>query len=157
MPQTPPQSRLPLILGVLAGLTVGGAAGVGCYTFVYAKGGSYMTNDPLACANCHIMQDHYDAWTKSTHHAVAVCNDCHTPKNLIGKYTTKAINGWNHSYAFTTGDFHYPLMINERNRGITEQACRNCHEPIVAMIDGHHSAGGTLDCIRCHKDVGHPK
>jgi hypothetical protein len=28
------------------------------YTFVYAKGYSYLTNDPGACANCHIMADH---------------------------------------------------------------------------------------------------
>ena len=26
---------------------------VGGYTFVYAKGYSYLTNDPAACANCH--------------------------------------------------------------------------------------------------------
>lgn len=29
-------------------------AGIGGYTFVYAKGGSDLTNDPAACANCHV-------------------------------------------------------------------------------------------------------
>ena len=34
---------------VLAGV----AAGVGGFTFVYARGYSYLTNDPKACVNCH--------------------------------------------------------------------------------------------------------
>ena len=49
--------RAALIAGVLAGALIG----LGAYTFVYAKGYSYLTNDPRACANCHIMRDHYDA------------------------------------------------------------------------------------------------
>src|SRR6185436_15639047 len=72
-------------LGVLFGL----ATGIGGYTFVYARGGSYLTNDPKACANCHVMQNNYDAWMKSSHRAVATCNDCHTPHNVVGKYLTK--------------------------------------------------------------------
>jgi hypothetical protein len=28
------------------------------------------------------------------HRAAAVCNDCHTPPGLLGKYTTKALNGF---------------------------------------------------------------
>ncbi|HEX6063808.1 MAG TPA: NapC/NirT family cytochrome c, partial [Longimicrobiales bacterium] len=58
---------------------LGMAIGIGAFTFVYARGSSYMTNDPAACANCHIMSEHYAAWTKSSHRAVAVCNDCHAP------------------------------------------------------------------------------
>lgn len=68
--------------------------GVVGYTFVYAKGASYLTNDPKACANCHVMQDYYDAWIKSSHRAVAVCNDCHAPHdNMVRKYYVKADNG----------------------------------------------------------------
>ena len=63
---------------IAASLAIGLAIGIGAYTFVYAKGGSYLTNDPAACANCHIMDEHYAAWQKSSHHAVAGCNDCHT-------------------------------------------------------------------------------
>ena len=64
-----------IIVAVLAGLVIG----LGGYTFLYAKGYSYLTNDPQACTNCHVMQAQYDAWVKSSHHSVAVCNDCHTP------------------------------------------------------------------------------
>ena len=67
-------------------LFMGLIMGTGVYTFIYAEGGSSLSNDTTACANCHVMQSHYDAWIKSTHHSVAVCNDCHTPhESLIDK------------------------------------------------------------------------
>ncbi|MFP5288059.1 MAG: cytochrome c nitrite reductase small subunit [Thermoanaerobaculia bacterium] len=144
-------TALVILLGALIGL----AAGVGGYTFVYAKGASYLTNDPAACANCHIMDSYYDQWNASPHRAVAVCNDCHTPPGLIPKYLTKASNGFWHSYAFTTGDFHEPLRIKERNREVTEKACRKCHAALTAAIEGPHRPGPEISCIRCHWDVGH--
>lgn len=151
-------ARTPLAWLVLgAALVFGSAIGVGSYTFIYAEGASYMTNDPLACANCHVMQSHYDAWLHSSHKHVAVCNDCHTPPDFFGKYTTKAINGFNHSLAFTTGRFHEPIQITARNRAIAQAACRHCHAAIVDAIDHFGAEQGALDCIRCHDDVGHPR
>jgi cytochrome c nitrite reductase small subunit len=141
--------------GICAGVAIGVAVGGGLYTFVYAKGGSYMTNDPRACANCHIMQEHYDAWINSSHRSVATCNDCHTPPGLIPKYLSKAENGFFHSLHFTTGHYPDPLRIKDRNREITELACRKCHAPIVAAIEPHAGSGET-SCLRCHDDVGHP-
>lgn len=140
---------------VACGVATGGAAGIGGYTFLYARGLSYMTDDPAACANCHVMEGHYKAWSRGSHHAVAVCNDCHTPHDFVGKYVTKARNGYHHSLAFTTGRFHEPIQITERNRQITEQACRDCHQDIVQAIDGHTGGKETLSCIRCHASVGH--
>lgn len=143
----------PKILVIGAAITIGVAIGVGGYTFIYAKGGSYMTDNPAACVNCHIMEPQYSGWMKGPHRAVATCNDCHTPASLIPKYLTKAENGWHHSYAFTTGDFHEPIQIKRRNRAITEQSCRKCHSQITATIEGHGQ--GELSCIRCHSNVGH--
>jgi cytochrome c nitrite reductase small subunit len=40
---------VPLVVGVPLGLAVG----LGAYTFVYARGYAYLSNDPAACANCH--------------------------------------------------------------------------------------------------------
>lgn len=142
---------LVLLLGALIGL----AAGVGGYTFVYAKGASYLTNDPAACANCHIMGSYYGEWLASPHRAVAVCNDCHTPPGLVPKYMTKASNGFWHSYAFTTGDFHEPLRIKPGNREVAEKACRKCHAELTAAIEGPHRPGQEMSCTRCHWDVGH--
>ncbi len=107
-----------------AAVLCGVAVGLGGYTFAYARGWSYLTNDPKACINCHVMNEQYDGWSKSSHRQVAVCNDCHAPHDFVGKYSTKALNGLLHSYAFTTNDFHEPIQITERNRRITEGACR---------------------------------
>lgn len=148
-------SRIITTVCLVAGVASGIAMGVGLFTFVYARGASYMTNDPGACANCHIMNEQFDGWTRSSHHQVAVCNDCHTPHDFLGKYMTKAINGYHHSLAFTTGEFHEPIQIKERNRNITEQACRSCHADIVQGIDANHSGNDESSCIRCHPSVGH--
>ena len=146
---------LMLTAAVLLGVTGGGGVGVGSYTFLYAKGLSYMTDDPAACANCHVMQDHLDAWAKSSHHAVAVCNDCHTPHDVVGKYLTKSRNGYHHSLAFTTGRFHEPIQITDWNRKITEKACRRCHGDIVEMMDRYAAKAGKTSCLHCHSTVGH--
>lgn len=140
---------------IMCAVLVGACVGVGFYTFIYAKGASYLTNDPQACANCHVMQSHYDAWLKSSHRAVATCNDCHTPHDFFGKYLTKALNGFHHSLAMTSGQFHEPIQIGARNKEIAEAACRYCHADVVEAIDGPHGSGKELSCIRCHSNVGH--
>jgi cytochrome c nitrite reductase small subunit len=138
-----------------AGL-LGAAVGLGAYTFVYAKGYSYLTNDPQACANCHVMREQYDGWSHGSHRAVATCNDCHTPHDLIGKYATKARNGFWHSFYFTTGRFAEPIRENAANRRITEAACHNCHEDVVqAMGTPAHAGAPQISCLRCHSSVGH--
>ena len=139
---------------VVVGLAIGLVGGIGGYTFIYAKGASYLTNDPAACRNCHVMNEQYEAWTKSSHHAVAVCNDCHTPHGLVPKYTTKALNGFWHSFAFTSGAFHEPIQITERNHRVTEGACRKCHDEIVDAIHGA-APQDSVSCVRCHRNVGH--
>ncbi len=141
-----------LIFGTALGLTIG----VGAYTFIYAKGASYLTNDPMACTNCHVMQEQYDGWIKSSHRSVAACNDCHTPPNLFGKYYTKAQNGFWHSFYFTFGNYHDPIQITQYNRNVTEQACRKCHSDIVETIESPHAHhDNQTSCLHCHGNVGH--
>lgn len=142
---------------VLLGIGLGLAAGIGVYTFWYGKGYSYMSNDPTSCANCHIMNEQYDGWQKASHHTAATCNDCHTPHDFVGKYYTKASNGFWHSYYFTVGGFHEPIRITERNRQVTEQQCRYCHQTMVQSItvSGDKEHFEQVSCIQCHRDVGH--
>jgi len=140
-----------LVLAALIGVLVG----AGGYTFVYAKGGSYLTDDPRACANCHIMQGQYDGWMQSSHHHVATCNDCHTPEHIIAKYFTKANNGLHHSIAFTSGNFHEPIHIKKRNLAITEERCRDCHAAVVEAMVAGAPGEEPVSCVRCHADVGH--
>jgi cytochrome c nitrite reductase small subunit len=142
---------------VLIGVLIGVAAGLGSYTFIYAKGYSYLTNNPAACANCHVMGQYYAGWMKGPHRSVAVCNDCHTPAGEIPKYMTKASNGFWHSFYFTTGRFPDVLPIKAHNLEIVENACRKCHSEITAAIEAHpaHQRAGKISCLRCHSDVGH--
>lgn len=146
---------LPVLTSALLGMVVGG----GAFTFDYAQGTSYMSSASETCANCHIMQDHYDAWHKSTHQSVAQCNDCHAPHDFVGKWFCKGRNGFFHSLAFTTQDFHEPIMINDYNRGVVEDNCRHCHSDFVHGIDTGVTSEAIepLACIRCHQGVGHPK
>lgn len=140
------------VLSLLAGVTVG----VGGYTFWYARGASYLSSDPRACVNCHIMQDHFDAWQKASHHAVATCNDCHVPHDLAGKYLSKMVNGYHHSRAFTLQDFHEPIQITPRNAAILQRNCVDCHADVLADGQVHEGPPGhMLNCVHCHADVGH--
>src|SRR5688572_27530694 len=146
----------PLTAITLACIGLGVAVGLGAFTFVFADGASYLTNDPAACANCHVMREQYDGWLKSSHHSVAVCNDCHTPPGFFPKYYTKALNGFWHSFYFTTGGFHEPIQIGARNREVTESACRKCHHALTESIEGPHPRGEDIACLTCHNSVGHP-
>jgi cytochrome c nitrite reductase small subunit len=146
-------TRDAVLIAAAAGL--GLAAGLGIYTFGYAKGASYLTNDPAACANCHVMSEHFAAWQRGSHRAVATCNDCHTPHNLVGKYATKAQNGFWHSFYFTTGRYPDPLRITERNRRVTQRACEDCHGDIVDAIAPAGEHATDISCVRCHAHVGH--
>ena len=156
MPRRITLPRMALAAAAAAGITVG----LGAFTFGYARGYSYLTNDPSACANCHIMREHFDAWNKSSHKTVATCNDCHTPHTVVGKYAVKAKNGFWHSFYFTTGRYPDPLRITPSNRDVTSETCRYCHAEITSAIDarGHSVAtrqSDQSDCIRCHRYVGH--
>jgi cytochrome c nitrite reductase small subunit len=160
MMKRPLFSRLAAAFPWLAPVAVTAAFGIfvglGVFTFGYGEGYAYLGNDPEICVNCHVMQDAYDAWQKSSHHAWAVCNDCHTPHDsFVGKYLTKADNGFFHSLAFTTGDFKDPIQIKERNSRIVQGACLHCHKRFVNHMLPSEEGKDMLSCVHCHSDVGH--
>ena len=129
-------------------------AGLGAFTFGVARGASYLTDNPEACANCHIMEDYYAAWQKGSHRSAATCNDCHTPHNFVGKYAVKATNGFFHSLYFTTGRHPDPIRIRATNRRVTEGACRECHAQITAGITpGAHVAAASPNDAAAHDDA----
>jgi cytochrome c nitrite reductase small subunit len=146
-------SRLPLTLAVCLGVLLG----LGAATFRYAEGFSYFSNDPRACANCHVMRPYLDSWQKSSHHTRAACNDCHVPHAIVPKLITKAENGWNHSSRFTLQDYPEALRITPHNAGRLRHNCVGCHGELTSEIRdaarGPHS--GEIECVHCHADVGH--
>ncbi|MCE9612727.1 MAG: cytochrome c nitrite reductase small subunit [Lentisphaerae bacterium] len=135
---------------------LGVCGGLGGYTFWYAQGASYLSNDPRACVNCHIMRDQFDGWQKSSHHAAATCNDCHVPHQFFRKYLAKGSNGYHHSKAFTFQSYPDTIRIKPHNAAVLQENCLRCHGELVSDIVGHGRGGAAaLSCARCHADVGH--
>lgn len=141
---------------LLLSIGLGAVLGIGIFTFIYAKGYSYLSSDPRACANCHIMQEHFDSWVKSSHHQAAACNDCHVPHTFPEKYWVKARNGFNHSRAFTLQNFPEPIRITKANLDDLQHNCIDCHSTIVGDIAAHKDVGqGQARCTECHRSTGH--
>lgn len=144
-------TTLLLALAVLIGVAVG----IGSYTLVYAEALSYMSSDPKVCANCHIMQAQYDSWQKSSHHHVAICNDCHLPHDFIGKYVAKALNGFNHAKAYTLQNFAEPIAIKPFNSAIVQENCLACHQALVNDLVAASGRSEEVSCVHCHQSAGH--
>jgi cytochrome c nitrite reductase small subunit len=141
---------------VVAAVLFGALVGLGAYTFDYGEGLSYFSTDPLACKNCHVMNDQYASWSRGPHHAVARCVDCHLPHELIPKYIAKADNGYRHSKGFTFMDFHEPIMITPRNARTLQENCLRCHEDFVHdIVRGSTTREDAVKCVHCHRGAGH--
>ncbi|OGR03523.1 MAG: cytochrome c nitrite reductase small subunit [Deltaproteobacteria bacterium RIFOXYA12_FULL_61_11] len=156
------------ILGwsVLA-MSLGALAGLGGFTFDYAEGLSYLSEDPRACANCHLMNEQLASWGKGPHRAVADCNDCHVPEDFFGKYLAKGRNGYHHSVGFTFQPsrpdepgavrvFEEPIRIKPTNSQILQDNCLRCHGDLVhAILSGSTGDSGAVRCVSCHRGAGH--
>jgi len=120
-------------------------------------------DDPTACINCHVMNTAYDTWSHSAHREVTTCNSCHVPhENVIKKYVFKGLDGFRHSYVFTTRTEPQVLRISDRGAGVVQRNCLNCHKDHILT----HSNIVTQDqvdnktktkCWSCHKSTPHGK
>jgi cytochrome c nitrite reductase small subunit len=150
-PRSAPVPRwIRLSLFVLFGAVIG----LSLFTVSFAEATSYLSDDPVNCTNCHVMNDVYDAWVKGPHHAVATCNDCHIPHDFPAKYVVKAMNGFNHSLAFTLQNFPEPIRITPLNKTVALNNCSACHGDFVSLVD-HAGQEELEDCTRCHASIGH--
>ena len=142
-----------ILLSVMIGLFIG----IGSYTFIYAKGFSYLTKEPDACANCHVMWNEHDSWHKGSHHNSAVCIDCHLPHAFVPKYFEKARTGLHDSVAFTLQNFHEPIMMkNPENSRILQDSCLRCHTDMVQnMASVRNIDDDVKTCVHCHRRAGH--
>jgi cytochrome c nitrite reductase small subunit len=136
---------------------IGIAVGAAANTFRYAEGWAYLSNDPKACVNCHVMREQYEGWQSASHHHVATCNDCHVPQGFPWKWVAKADAGYRHSKAFTLQDWQEPIRMIPRSRANVLANCVRCHADLTDQIGAHGDAAHSepADCIRCHADVGH--
>ncbi|MBF0618674.1 MAG: cytochrome c nitrite reductase small subunit [Candidatus Omnitrophica bacterium] len=144
----------PFVVFICAALGI--AAGVSIFFFIYAKGYSYISNDPKACTNCHVMQEDYDSWAKSSHHQAAACNDCHLPRGFIERCYAKISNGFNYSRSFTLQNFVEPVRIAPLNLDALQYNCAACHSSMPEDIAAHKDAGkDQARCTQCHRSIGH--
>lgn len=141
----------------LAFLVPGIILGMAVYTFAFARGHSYLSDNSEACVNCHVMRDQFLSWHKSSHGAVANCNSCHTPPGTLSKYLTKAQNGVAHAWAFSTGFYPENIRITDRNKEVTVRACIGCHGNVFSHPAPLQDAAKDHSCLQCHSDVGHPE
>lgn len=155
-----PQAEAPRIrragqVGIGAVLALGVFVGLGLFTVGYGDGTAYLRDDPVVCTNCHVMQAQYDSWLQSSHTSAATCNDCHLRHDFVGKWLTKAENGFFHSVRFTTGDFPDVIRVRPRGRAVVQQACLECHSDFVHALLPAEAGGEVESCVKCHAAVGH--
>lgn len=154
-----------VVWGTLLSLLI--ATSLFVYTVYASNMLSYLSSDPKACINCHTMNSAYATWEKSSHKNVAGCVDCHLPVgDVVAKYKAKAIDGWNHSVAFTLNTYKNNIQIGDDGASRVQANCVRCHTSENATLkvnaDKYHGGeDGSLEngrkCWECHKYVPHGK
>ncbi|GHV03672.1 cytochrome c nitrite reductase small subunit [Campylobacterota bacterium] len=151
-----------LVVSALGAFIV--AIGVFCYTLSVSKAFSYLSDDPKACINCHVMNTQYATWEHGAHGKTAACVSCHLPDKGIEKYIAKARDGFNHAYAFTFNTYDQAITISEDGASRVQANCVACHaEPaktVLANASRNHTNGFSNSqevgyCWSCHRETPH--
>ena len=152
----PPEWQLPVIvlLGILTGL--------GSLALYISNAGSYLSDEPEACMNCHVMASEYATWQRGSHARAAVCNDCHVPhENFVKKYAFKARDGLRHATMFTFRLEPQVIQLNKAAIPVVQTNCVRCHVNLVENVTPRktygeevHSGDSRL-CWECHRQTPH--
>lgn len=117
---------------------------------------SYLSDEPEACINCHIMNPEYVTWRHSSHARVANCNDCHVPHDSTWrKYFFKANDGLRHSALFTLRMERQVIEAIPESKEVIQQNCVRCHSATMARAGAPGHASEERTCIDCHREVPH--
>lgn len=143
-----------IILGIFTGL--------GVYTFRVSKAHSYLSNDPKACVNCHIMTPQYATWSHSSHREKTTCNDCHVPHNTMAEaYFFKAKDGLRHATWFTMRWEPQVIQIKHAGISVVQENCIRCHTDLIVdsktlrYTDSFLHYRSDRLCWDCHREVPH--
>ena len=145
----------PVVVGICALFAF--VAGGTLFAFINAEGFLMLTDSPKACVQCHIMGDVYESYIKGDHARQAGCVDCHLPHDTIGYWSKKAYHGLKHGFYFTIGGNPANLDAAAMTHSDVNNQCAYCHADL-----SHNAINATLgqeqeqlDCLRCHRGVGH--
>ncbi len=137
------------------------------YLIYLSKAFSYLSKDPKACINCHVMNTQYATWQRSSHARDVTCIECHLPTDgVINKYIAKSVDGWNHTVAFTFDTYDNAIKISDDGASRVQKNCISCHRSIVSTLiynaDKYHNFDDEniengRKCWSCHKEVPHGK
>ena len=143
-----------LLLGILIGLVL--------FILHAARATSYLSDDPKACVNCHVMAPQFATWERGSHGKVTNCNDCHVPQdNFINKYLFKASDGLRHSFMFTFRLEPQVIQIKHAGKKAVQQNCIRCHSNVIHPISLRAiSAKSIIEeeeryCWDCHRETPH--
>ncbi len=151
--------RKQIIISILAGVIVGGG-----FLFLYLlRAHTYLTDEPSACVNCHIMSPYYATWMHSSHGRDATCNDCHVPNdNFVKKWAFKGMDGMKHVAAFLANSESQVIQAQSVSSQVIMNNCIRCHEQLntefvkTGRINYMLSQTGEgKACWDCHRDVPH--
>lgn len=136
--------------------------GLGLFILDFSNASSYLSDDPQACVNCHVMQPQFVTWNHSSHREVADCNACHVPHdNAFNKYTFKAMDGLYHSYVFTTRSEPEVMRARPASVEVIQNNCIRCHQDQVtdaktaSYVSNHMTNRTDRTCWECHREVPH--
>lgn len=125
---------------------------------------SYLSSDPKACINCHVMNSQYATWQHSAHREKATCIECHLPTDsFVNKWVAKAKDGFNHAYAMTFNTYKHNIEISEDGANRVQANCISCHKELTSQMaqnaTNYHNGENALQqerkCWDCHKGVPH--
>lgn len=130
--------------------------GMSAYLAHLSNATSYMSDDPKACINCHIMNPEYASWKHSSHANVTTCNDCHVPHDSwLSKMAYKAKDGIRHSTVFTLRGEPQVLKATEEAKHVIQANCVRCHTNVISQAKAPVGHSIDRNCIECHREVPH--
>jgi cytochrome c nitrite reductase small subunit len=154
-----PSLRGKVFLLVLCGIV----GGLGAYTLYASRAWGYLSDEPSACVNCHIMGPFYATWSHGSHGRDATCNDCHVPhEGVVRKWMFKGMDGVRHAAVFTLRGERQVIQATEGSDGVIMRNCVRCHTELntefvkTGRLDYKAvMLGGGKACWDCHRDVAH--
>ena len=153
-----PLTKYRLTIFILTGIFIG----LSLTVFRLSNATSYLSNDPRACINCHVMTSQYSTWMHSSHRERAVCNDCHVPHdNLLREYYFHASDGFRHSFMFTFRLDPQVIKIGNAGKEVVQENCIRCHLHLVEDVSlmkityANYKEGKGHLCWDCHRETPH--